>query len=67
MSIVSYIFKSSLSMVNYKLADLVTGDIEEMEAHKEEIQREGRNKLAFLNAKLGKGGHPWETRRDPPP
>ncbi|KAI0885901.1 NAD(P)-binding protein [Annulohypoxylon maeteangense] len=39
----------------------VNWDIEEMEAHKEEIQREGRNKMAFLNAKLGKGGHPWET------
>ncbi|KAI1778628.1 NAD(P)-binding protein [Hypoxylon cercidicola] len=39
----------------------VNWDIEEMEAHKDEIQREGRNKLAFLNAKLGKGGHPWET------
>ncbi|KAI4859005.1 hypothetical protein F4820DRAFT_462831 [Hypoxylon rubiginosum] len=39
----------------------VNWDIEEMEAHKKEIQQEGRNKLAFLNAKLGKGGHPWET------
>ncbi|KAI0179545.1 NAD(P)-binding protein [Hypoxylon sp. FL1284] len=39
----------------------VNWDIEEMEAHKEEIQREGRNKLAFLRAKLQKGGHPWET------
>ncbi|KAF2194086.1 NAD(P)-binding protein [Zopfia rhizophila CBS 207.26] len=39
----------------------VNWDIEEMEAHKEEIQREGRNKLAYLNAKLGKGGHPWES------
>ncbi|KAI2466454.1 NAD(P)-binding protein [Annulohypoxylon bovei var. microspora] len=39
----------------------VNWDIEEMEAHKDEIQREGRNKLTFLNAKLGKGGHPWET------
>lgn len=42
-------------------ADHDIGDIEEMEAHKEEIQREGRNRLAFLNAKLRKGGHPWET------
>ncbi|KAI5917920.1 hypothetical protein F4810DRAFT_629428 [Camillea tinctor] len=39
----------------------VNWDIEEMEAHREEIQREGRNRLLFLNAKLGKGGHPWET------
>ncbi|KAI1452829.1 NAD(P)-binding protein [Annulohypoxylon moriforme] len=39
----------------------VNWDIEEMEAHKEEIIREGRNKLAFLNARLGKGGHPWES------
>jgi hypothetical protein len=31
-----------------------------MEAHKAEITREGRTKLAYLNAKLQKGGHPWE-------
>lgn len=41
-------------------ADLV-GDIEEMEAHKEEIQQGALNSLAYLNAKLGKGGHPWST------
>ncbi|KAH7312713.1 hypothetical protein B0I35DRAFT_514012 [Stachybotrys elegans] len=38
----------------------VNWDIEEMEAHKEEILREGRTKLAYINAKLQKGGHPWE-------
>ncbi|KAI0197697.1 NAD(P)-binding protein [Astrocystis sublimbata] len=38
----------------------VNWDIDELEAHKEEIMREGRNKLSFLNAKMGKGGHPWE-------
>lgn len=31
-----------------------------MEAHKDEIVREGRTKLTYLNAKLQKGGHPWE-------
>ncbi|KAI1174694.1 NAD(P)-binding protein [Nemania sp. FL0916] len=37
----------------------VNWDIQEMEDHKEEILREGRNKLSFVNAQLGKGGHPW--------
>ncbi|KAI0903951.1 NAD(P)-binding protein [Ustulina deusta] len=37
----------------------VNWDIEEMEEHQEEIVREGRNKLSFVNARLGKGGHPW--------
>ncbi|KAF3766663.1 NAD(P)-binding protein [Cryphonectria parasitica EP155] len=37
----------------------VNWDIEELEAHKDEILREGRTKLAYLNAKLQKGGHPW--------
>ncbi|KAJ8124648.1 hypothetical protein O1611_g8993 [Lasiodiplodia mahajangana] len=37
----------------------VNWDFEEMEEHKEEILREGRHKLSFLNAQLGKGGHPW--------
>ncbi|KAI9162716.1 NAD(P)-binding protein [Paramyrothecium foliicola] len=38
----------------------VNWDIEEMEAHKDEILREGRTKLGYINAKLQKGGHPWE-------
>ncbi|KAI1394295.1 NAD(P)-binding protein [Hypoxylon trugodes] len=42
----------------------VNWDIEEMELHKEEIQREGRNKLTYLNAQLRKGGHPWENRAE---
>ncbi|KAI0475217.1 NAD(P)-binding protein [Xylariaceae sp. FL0804] len=37
----------------------VNWDIEEMEAHREEIERDALNKMAFLNAKTGKGGHPW--------
>ncbi|KAI0811399.1 NAD(P)-binding protein [Xylaria sp. FL0064] len=37
----------------------VNWDLKEMEEHKEEILREGRHKLSFLNAQLGKGGHPW--------
>lgn len=40
------------------------GDIEEMEAHKDEIVREGRTKLAYLNAKLQKGGRPWESENN---
>ncbi|ROV99190.1 hypothetical protein VPNG_08248 [Cytospora leucostoma] len=36
-----------------------TCDIEEMEAHKQEIRREGRIRLAYINAQLQKGGHPW--------
>ncbi|KAJ4256868.1 hypothetical protein NW762_008964 [Fusarium torreyae] len=37
----------------------VNWDIEEMEAHKDQIVRENLLGRAFLNAKLGKGGHPW--------
>lgn len=33
-----------------------------MEVHKEEIMQEGRIKLTYLNAKLQKGGHPWDAR-----
>ncbi|KAK8085407.1 hypothetical protein PG997_006678 [Apiospora hydei] len=36
-----------------------TGDIEEMEAHKDQIVRDNLLGRAFLNAKLGKDGHPW--------
>ncbi|KAI4866047.1 NAD(P)-binding protein [Hypoxylon rubiginosum] len=34
-------------------------DIEEMEAHKDQIVRDNLLSRAFLNAKLGKDGHPW--------
>ncbi|KAI1327020.1 NAD(P)-binding protein [Xylariaceae sp. FL0255] len=34
-------------------------DIEEMEAHKDQIVGENLLSRAFLNAKLGKDGHPW--------
>ncbi|KAF4956386.1 hypothetical protein FSARC_11587 [Fusarium sarcochroum] len=37
----------------------VNWDIEEMEAHKDQIVSENLLGRAFLNAKLGKGGHPW--------
>ncbi|EXK25055.1 hypothetical protein FOMG_18260 [Fusarium oxysporum f. sp. melonis 26406] len=37
----------------------VNWDIEEMEAHKDQIVRDNLLGRAFLNAKLGKGGHPW--------
>ncbi|KAF2438381.1 NAD(P)-binding protein [Karstenula rhodostoma CBS 690.94] len=37
----------------------VNWDIEEMEAHKDEIVRDNLLGRAFLNAKLGKDGHPW--------
>lgn len=32
-----------------------------MEAHKDEIVRNNLLGRAFLNAKLGKGGHPWSS------
>ncbi|PVH99279.1 NAD(P)-binding protein [Periconia macrospinosa] len=38
----------------------VNWDIEEMEAHKDQIVRDNLLRRAFLNAKLGKDGHPWE-------
>lgn len=31
-----------------------------MEAHKDEILREGRTTLAYVKTKLQKGGHLWE-------
>lgn len=37
----------------------VNWDIEEMEAHKDEIVNNKLISLAFTNAKFGKGGHPW--------
>ncbi|KAF1952517.1 NAD(P)-binding protein [Byssothecium circinans] len=37
----------------------VNWDIEEMEAHKDQIVRDNLLGRAFLNARLGKGGHPW--------
>jgi len=38
----------------------VNWDLEEMEAHKDQIARDKLLFRAFLNAKLGKDGHPWE-------
>jgi hypothetical protein len=32
-----------------------------MEAHKDEIVRDNLLGRAFLNAKLGKDGHPWTS------
>ncbi|TVY44024.1 Short chain dehydrogenase, partial [Lachnellula subtilissima] len=37
----------------------VNWDLEEMEAHKDQIVRDNLLGRAFLNAKLGKDGHPW--------
>ncbi|KAI1356051.1 NAD(P)-binding protein [Xylaria sp. FL0043] len=37
----------------------VNWDIEEMEAHKDQIVGENLLSRAFMNAKLGKDGHPW--------
>lgn len=39
----------------------VNWDIEEMEVHKDEIVRDNLLNRAFLNAKLGKDGHPWQS------
>jgi hypothetical protein len=35
------------------------GDVEETEAYKDQIVRDNLLGRAFLNAKLGKGWHPW--------
>ena len=37
------------------------GDVEEMEKHKEEMMSKGLIKTAYLFAKLGAEGHPWES------
>ncbi|KAF2016765.1 hypothetical protein BU24DRAFT_423122 [Aaosphaeria arxii CBS 175.79] len=39
----------------------VNWDVTEMEARAPEIKEKGLLKLTFLNAKLGPGGHPFET------
>ena len=39
--------------------DRLSGDVNELELHKEEIKEEKLLKLAFLNGKLGPDGHPW--------
>ena len=40
----------------------VNWDVEEMEAHAEEINEKKLLNTAFLNAKLGPEGHPFETK-----
>ena len=37
----------------------VNWDVDEMEAHADEIKEGKLNQLGFLNAKLGPEGHPW--------
>ncbi|KAI4942641.1 hypothetical protein J4E91_009810 [Alternaria rosae] len=39
----------------------VNWDVNEMEAHKQEITEQKLLKLGFLNAKLGPEGHPWSA------
>ncbi|KAI4910981.1 hypothetical protein J4E90_007238 [Alternaria incomplexa] len=39
----------------------VNWDVDEMEAHKQEITVQKLLKLGFLNAKLGPEGHPWSA------
>jgi hypothetical protein len=39
--------------------DIILGDVEEMEPHKEQIEKEGLLKLGFIKATLGREGHPW--------
>ncbi|MCJ1445009.1 MAG: hypothetical protein MMC23_005513 [Stictis urceolatum] len=50
--------------LNYDRADYLKGgylrDVEEMERHQKEIVEKNLLKTAFLYAKLGPGGHPWE-------
>ena len=40
----------------------VNWDVNEMEAHANEIKEGNLNKLSFLNAKLGPEGHPWGSK-----
>lgn len=40
---------------------IVNWDVEEMEKHADEIQKKGLLKSTFIEAKLGPGGHPFET------
>lgn len=37
----------------------MTGDVEELEKHRDEIKEKKLLKLAFLNGKLGPEGHTW--------
>jgi hypothetical protein len=37
----------------------MTGDVEGMEKHRDEIKEKKLLKLAFLNGKLGPEGHAW--------
>lgn len=39
----------------------VNWDVDEMEAHASEITGGKLTELAFLNAKLGAEGHPWDS------
>ncbi|KAJ4347561.1 hypothetical protein N0V95_005298 [Ascochyta clinopodiicola] len=39
----------------------VNWDVEEMEAHQEEIKEQKLLQLGFLGAKLGSDGHPWSS------
>ena len=39
----------------------VNWDIEEMEAHKDEIIQDKLTQLAFTKAEFQKGGHPWKS------
>jgi hypothetical protein len=39
----------------------VNWDVDELKKHKEDIVEGKLLKLAFLNAKLGPEGHPWNT------
>lgn len=38
------------------------GDVNEMEAHAEEISADKLNQLAFLNARLSPEGHAWGSK-----
>ena len=39
----------------------VNWDVDELEAHADEIKEGKLNQLAFLNAKLGPEGYPWRS------
>ena len=50
------LFSKLVAKTNFDL-----GDVDEMERHQEEIVEKGLLRTAFLNARLGAEGQPWEV------
>jgi hypothetical protein len=49
------------ALTKTRAAMSVNWNIEEMEAHEDEIVGKGLTVLKVIHAKLAKGGHPWDT------